>query len=296
MMLIYQTDALTIRELEPRDKSLLISWLNDPLVLTYYEGRDRPHDADLVDAHFYMQEDSAVRCLVEYENRPIGYIQFYEIEEEERLAYGYSETTDKIFGTDQFIGDTAYWDKGIGKRLVMSMRDYLMSVQKADRVVMDPQQWNIRAISCYERCGFTKVMELPAREMHEGELRDCWLMEYSRITKIREEERKYHDACYENYKLFEEGSWLSKPVKTVMDTFAYFDDYDHVTVLDLGCGVGRNSIPLAEALKDRGGKVICVDIMQSALIKLLAYSEQFGVQGQIVTHLSDIGEFESPRD
>ncbi|KRE93317.1 methyltransferase [Paenibacillus sp. Soil766] len=121
-------------------------------------------------------------------------------------------------------------------------------------------------------------------------------MEYSRITKIREEERKYHDACYENYKLFEEGSWLSKPVKTVMDTLSYFDAYDDVIVLDLGSGVGRNSIPIAEVLKHRGGKVVCVDIMQSALSKLLAYSDRFGVHGHIETHLSDIGDYEIAED
>lgn len=215
-MLIYQTEALTVRELKLSDKDLLVKWLNDPLVLTYYEGRDRPHDGDMVDAHFY-QEDSETRCIIEFHNQPIGYIQFYELGEEERLEYGYSDPGEKIYGTDQFIGETAYWDKGIGKLLVTSMLNYLMDVAKADRVVMDPQQWNVRAISCYKRCGFVKVKELIAHEMHEGQLRDCWLIEYSRITKIRDEERKYHEACYENYKLFEEGSWLSKPVKTVMD-------------------------------------------------------------------------------
>ncbi|MDQ0876282.1 hypothetical protein QFZ77_004941 [Paenibacillus sp. V4I3] len=40
----------------------------------------------------------------------------------------------------------------------------------------------------------------------------------NRIKIIRDEERKYHEACYDNYKLFEEGSWLSKPVKTVCQT------------------------------------------------------------------------------
>ncbi|KRE59960.1 class I SAM-dependent methyltransferase [Paenibacillus sp. Soil750] len=121
-------------------------------------------------------------------------------------------------------------------------------------------------------------------------------MAYSRITKIRDAERKYHEACYENYKLFEEGSWLAKPVKTVMDTLSFFDAYEDVTVLDLGSGVGRNSIPIAEALKHRSGKVVCVDIMQSALTKLLVYSEQFGVNGQIETHLSDIVDYEIAPD
>ncbi|CAN7550431.1 class I SAM-dependent methyltransferase [Paenibacillus sp. LjRoot153] len=119
-------------------------------------------------------------------------------------------------------------------------------------------------------------------------------MEYSRITKIRDEERKYHEACYENYRLFEEGSWLAKPVKTVMEQLAHFDGYDEVTALDLGCGVGRNSIPMAQYLIPREGKVVCVDIMPSAITKLLAYSAQFGVQDRIETHVSDIGDYEIP--
>lgn len=114
----------------------------------------------------------------------------------------------------------------------------------------------------------------------------------NRIKIIRNEERKYHEACYDNYKLFEEGSWLSKPVKTVMDTLTYFNSNDHLTVLDLGCGVGRNSIPIAESMKERqAGKIICVDIIESVLKKLVDYSEQNGVRAYIEPKLSDIGDY-----
>lgn len=34
---------------------------------------------------------------------------------------------------------------------------------------------------------------------------------------IRKEGGKYHDYCYDNYKLFEEGSWLHRPVKNLID-------------------------------------------------------------------------------
>lgn len=112
-----------------------------------------------------------------------------------------------------------------------------------------------------------------------------------RIERIRNEERKYHEACYDNYQLFEEGSWLHKPVKTVMDTLSNFDSKDKLIVLDLGCGVGRNSIPIAETLKTRSGKVVCVDLMQAALNKLLRYSHKYGVSEYMETHLSDIGEY-----
>lgn len=45
----------------------------------------------------------------------------------------------------------------------------------------------------------------------------------NRIEYIRQEEKKYHDLCYEQYKLFETGSWLYKSVKTVMDLMDHFE-------------------------------------------------------------------------
>lgn len=76
-----------------------------------------------------------------------------------------------------------------------------------------------------------------------------------------------------------------------MDNLVYFNSNDNVTVLDLGCGVGRNSIPIAESMKTRRGRVICVDLIQSALVKLLDYSQQFGVSEYIKIIQSDIGEY-----
>ncbi|QTH45783.1 methyltransferase [Cohnella sp. LGH] len=89
-----------------------------------------------------------------------------------------------------------------------------------------------------------------------------------RLQEIREEERKYHEALYENQKLFAKGSWLAKPVRTVMEALESFAAYDYVRVLDLGCGVGRNSIPIAQFLQARSGEVVCVDLLVSALSKL----------------------------
>jgi 2-polyprenyl-3-methyl-5-hydroxy-6-metoxy-1,4-benzoquinol methylase len=116
----------------------------------------------------------------------------------------------------------------------------------------------------------------------------------NRIEKIRAEERKYHEACYDNYKLFEAGSWLHKPVRTVMDNLSLLVDREYLSVLDLGCGVGRNSIPIAEALLNRKGKVVCVDLIDSALNKLMRYSGQHGVDHYLEPVLSDIGDYAIP--
>lgn len=114
----------------------------------------------------------------------------------------------------------------------------------------------------------------------------------SRIQKIREEERKYHETCYNTHQLFEQGSWLHKPVQTVLDALSNFDSSPCVKVLDLGCGVGRNSIPIAESLRGREGGVICVDLLESALTKLTRYSQAYGVDEYIETKCCDIGDYD----
>ncbi|MFV8517035.1 class I SAM-dependent methyltransferase [Bacillus sp. SBS7] len=99
----------------------------------------------------------------------------------------------------------------------------------------------------------------------------------NRINYIRHEEKKYHDLCYEQYRLFETGSWLYKPVKTVMNLMNYFEGRNNLQVLDLGSGAGRNSIPLAQKIKNASGTVTCVDLLDSALTKLQIYSQEYDV-------------------
>ncbi|EMA6342957.1 class I SAM-dependent methyltransferase [Bacillus cytotoxicus] len=112
-----------------------------------------------------------------------------------------------------------------------------------------------------------------------------------RIDYIRKEEKKYHDLCYEQYKLFEAGSWLYKPVKTIVDMMQYFDDQAQVKVLDLGCGVGRNSIPIAQKIIRGGGTITCVDLLDSALSNLIINSKKYHVSEAIEPIQSAIENF-----
>lgn len=113
----------------------------------------------------------------------------------------------------------------------------------------------------------------------------------NRIDYIRQEEKKYHDLCYEQYKLFKAGSWLYKPVKTVMDMLNYFEGQKDLQILDLGSGVGRNSIPIAQKIMNSGGTVTCVDLLDSALTKLQVYSKEHGVFEYIKTEQSALEDY-----
>ena len=177
---IIRNEHLYVRHLAKKDKVLLAKWLSNPEVLQYYEGRDNPFDERKVEQHFFDDVEDVTRCIIEFNGMPIGYLQFYEVDEEERKIYGYDSPTEIIYGMDQFIGEPSYWNKGIGTQLVHSVVMYLTSEKGAHRIVMDPQIQNERAIRCYEKCGFNKVKLLPSHELHEGEFRDCWLIEYSK--------------------------------------------------------------------------------------------------------------------
>ena len=181
-MNIIQNGRLVVRLLETTDSTFLYKWLNDPVVLEYYEGRDRPHTMDDIDENFYDSSEET-RCIVEYDGVPIGYAQFYVVAENERRLYGYEDVQETIYGMDQFIGEPDHWNRGIGTLLVKSVVEYLATVCDVDRVVMDPQCRNARAIACYEKCGFKKVRILPGHEMHEGEMRDCQLVEWVRADQ-----------------------------------------------------------------------------------------------------------------
>jgi len=172
-------ENLKIRSLRPEDDRLLHKWLTDPRVLFYYEGRDKPHDMNMIHERFLTKVgDNTVKGnLVLWNGTAIGYIQTYPVIGEELASYGYLPT-ELIYGMDQFLGEPDFWNHGIGTVLVSTMTRWLITEYGAERIVMDPRIENARAIHVYEKCRFKKIKILPQHELHEGQYHDCWLMEY----------------------------------------------------------------------------------------------------------------------
>lgn len=111
------------------------------------------------------------------------------------------------------------------------------------------------------------------------------------LESIRAAERKSHEEVYSTAKLFEKGSWLQKPVKTVLDILPLFERYEELSVLDLGCGVGRNAISIAQAFQKVKCRIDCVDILEMAIDKLNFYSSEFGVSDRINGIISSIEDY-----
>ncbi|MDF2066491.1 GNAT family N-acetyltransferase [Bacillus sp. Cr_A10] len=154
------SNEILIRKMKQNDFELMVKWLNDPKVLEFYEESPTNYDKVVnkygprVEGKHYVNP-----CMIEFQNETIGYIQFYPIQENELIKYGYPQNQ-IIYGIDQFIGETQLWGKGIGTSMISMMVNYLSIHKSVSRVVLEVKNTNVRAISSYEKCGFKKMKEL----------------------------------------------------------------------------------------------------------------------------------------
>lgn len=181
---IFTDGQITLRKMEDirSDYELISRWLSDERVLVYYEGRDRPYSLEAVQEAFGLkqaEEEGLIPCIMEHEQTPIGYLQFYPADVAEYQFEGNGE----VWALDLFIGEPDYWNRGLGTLFISRLVRYLFEEKGADWVILDPHVDNARAIRTYEKCGFRKIKILPGHEWHEGQYVDCWLMGVQRPVR-----------------------------------------------------------------------------------------------------------------
>lgn len=154
-----QTNELNIRAMSESDYPYMVKWLNDDLVIEYYGPRLTLEEVIAKYGPRINNEHYVMPCIVEYKDKPIGYIQYYEILKEQLKIYGYS-LEESIYGIDQFIGETSLWGKGIGTQMIIGLLECLSSKNGVFKVVLDVKSTNLQAIKCYEKCGFRIVKGL----------------------------------------------------------------------------------------------------------------------------------------
>ncbi|WP_254450653.1 class I SAM-dependent methyltransferase [Cohnella herbarum] len=112
----------------------------------------------------------------------------------------------------------------------------------------------------------------------------------NKFIQARTEEIKYHESFYLESTLFEPGTWLARPVKIVLKMLDLLNN-PNIRILDLGCGVGRNSIPIAQIVKNLNGMITCVDLIPTAIDLLIENSRKYNVQDQIIAEVADAEEY-----
>lgn len=109
--------------------------------------------------------------------------------------------------------------------------------------------------------------------------------------KAREETIRYHENYYSSHKLFKDG-WLAQPDEEIANIAKFLSAIEDARALDIGCGVGRNAIALAQAIRSFGGRVFACDMLASAIEQLVGYAQEMGVSDSVVGSCADMDALE----
>ena len=153
-----ENDSIRIRDFAESDLPLMLKWLTDDRVLEYYEGRDVRFTMATLAAHFLEEIPKGFRLIIEYENQPVGYGQAYQLSGELFEEYDYPDNGKVVYAMDQFIGEPAYWNRGIGSALLKAMENAFG--RSAVYLYVDTE--NDTAISLYRRAGYEPAGTIPS--------------------------------------------------------------------------------------------------------------------------------------
>ncbi|HCD41895.1 MAG: GNAT family N-acetyltransferase [Bacillota bacterium] len=84
------------------------------------------------------------------------------------------------------IGHPEYIGKGYGYDAISSLLDYVFSTTRLDRIYLRVLADNLRAVKCFEKCGFRKNWVMARRISHEGSPKRLFLMAIERDMQQRE--------------------------------------------------------------------------------------------------------------
>ncbi|MDN4601032.1 class I SAM-dependent methyltransferase [Paenibacillus sp. F6_3S_P_1C] len=117
-------------------------------------------------------------------------------------------------------------------------------------------------------------------------------MENKQFEAARKAEAGYHSNFYQNNELFASGTWMSRPMPMVMDMLdRLLAHKTELRVLDLGCGVGRHTIPIAQRLGQTNSEVIGVDLLDEAVDGLRKYAKEYQVDHIVQVEKADVEHY-----
>lgn len=163
-MYLFSNDNIVVRKMKntQKDKVLLLEWLSNPVLLESAYGEDAPWDMQKIEDNFVektSENSSVVACFIEYEDKAVGYIQYYIIDKDSYLFNTKVPFSKFIggYGMDIFIGYPELWGKGIGTNVINAMANYLMKSLGAKVVCADPKEDNHRSVQAWIKAGFSPM-------------------------------------------------------------------------------------------------------------------------------------------
>ncbi|MEY9876862.1 RimJ/RimL family protein N-acetyltransferase [Streptacidiphilus sp. MAP12-33] len=158
----------------PRDLALLVEWMNDPVVSTFWELCG---PADLTEHHVRVQLDGdgrSVPCLGLLDGAPMSYWEVYRADLDPLARHYPARPHDT--GIHLLIGPSSARGRGLGGTLIAALTQRILRERQAcHRVVAEPDVRNLPSVRAFLRAGFRYDSELLLPEKHAA------LMVYDRV-------------------------------------------------------------------------------------------------------------------
>lgn len=116
-----KSGKVILRPLTKSDFLILHQWINDPEIMKFWYGRDKPRSAGWIRKHFasITSDKSESQCwIIEVTGKPIGYM--YNTPETDSET---GEFKGKV-ELDILIGEKDEWGKGYGSDALLAMVNY----------------------------------------------------------------------------------------------------------------------------------------------------------------------------
>ncbi|MDN7240732.1 GNAT family N-acetyltransferase [Planococcus sp. N028] len=164
---------VNIRKMLHKDYAHMAKWLSTKEVLEFFGDVNAPFTIEQVKTKYEPRVNREVLVfpyIVELNETPAGFMQQYKISKEKQEEFGYPSPC-SVYGIDQFIGEPELFNQGLGTIMVTNFIGYLFRTTDAEIIIVDPEVTNVRAIRCYEKCGFRKVKKVNEKTN--------WLMDFN---------------------------------------------------------------------------------------------------------------------
>ena len=152
---------ITFRKLIDTDKEYeqLYEWCKNKFVYEWFEQRvlSLKEITNKYRNKFLKKEQDLL--VIQCDNKDIGLVQIYKFINDYNI-----KVSGNIYEYDLYIGIEEYLSKGIGTIIVKKINDIIYNEYKADSIILRPFKRNIRAIKCYEKCGYRMIDEYEGKD------------------------------------------------------------------------------------------------------------------------------------
>lgn len=162
-------DSISFASLQYDDFPLLHQWMNTPHVKKWWD-EDKDWTLEDIQRKYdtYVKEYKILGDLkapihgfvINVDNKPIGYIQYYNAYDFPR-EQGYSLETlpSSLASIDLYIGSPDFIGKGLGPKIIEQfLVEYIWP--NFEECLVDPNLSNLAAIKAYQKAGFVEVKKI----------------------------------------------------------------------------------------------------------------------------------------